>query len=358
MNTSTKGFLKNLGVSILFWSIATTSYIIFRYMGIEGENFTPLNIQGTSFSQFLIYGCYTGILFGTFHTIVNAIFDKYYKKRLNALFIIVLNLVSFILLLILTINIISFLFFEEEQNSSLISYLNWWITSTPFWTFLYYISTISLVLSFIKIATERFGFNQFYKILIGKYRIPKEEKRIFMFLDLKSSTAIAEKMGHVKHSQLLQDCFYDLNEIAPNYNAEIYQYVGDEAVLTWPYQKGIRNQQCIALFFAFQQKLESRADHYRSTYGLIPNFKAGIHGGKLMVAEVGTVKKEIAYHGDVINTTARIQSKCNEYNQQLLVSEALLNDMEIQSNYTAVNIGTLTLKGKTIEMALCGIKEN
>jgi len=36
------------------------------------------------------------------------------------------------------------------------------------------------------------------KILTGKYNKPVEEERIFMFLDMKSSTTIAEKLGHEK----------------------------------------------------------------------------------------------------------------------------------------------------------------
>ena len=48
-----------------------------------------------------------------------------------------------------------------------------------------------------------------------------------------------------------------------------------------------------------------------------------------MVAEVGVVKKEVAYHGDVINTSARIQAECNKHKVPILISEELLNDLRL-----------------------------
>ena len=69
-------------------------------------------------------------------------------------------------------------------------------------------------------------------MMTGKFYKPREENRIFMFVDLKGSTTIAEKIGHKKYSLLLQDCFRDFSIVA-KYNAQIYQYVGDEVVVSW-----------------------------------------------------------------------------------------------------------------------------
>jgi len=145
---------------------------------------------------------------------------------------------------------------------------------------------------------------------------------------------------------LIQDCFYDLNIVVRKYDAEIYQYVGDEAVLSWTYKRGIKRNNAVALYYAFIAQIQGRQQHYQEKYGLIPEFKAGIHGGTLMVTEVGSIKKEIAYHGDVINTTARIQSQCNTYNASVLISESLLNDLQLPETYITKNIDDLLLKGK------------
>src|ERR1044072_3586681 len=41
-----------------------------------------------------------------------------------------------------------------------------------------------------------------FKWLTSKYPQPREEERIFMFLDLKNSTTLAEKLGNLRFSQL------------------------------------------------------------------------------------------------------------------------------------------------------------
>jgi len=163
---------------------------------------------------------------------------------------------------------------------------------------------------------------------------------------LKSTTLLAETLGHLKYSLLIQDCFYDLNEIAAKHEAQIYQYIGDEAVLSWPYEKGVAHSSCIDLFFAFQQKVQSKASYYHKKYNILPEFKAGLHGGALMVTEVGVVKKELAYHGDVINTAARIQAQCNANNVPILISERLLADLDLGKKYISRFIGKVLLKGK------------
>ena len=175
-----------------------------------------------------------------------------------------------------------------------------------------------------------------------------------MFLDLRSSTEMAEKLGHLKYSQMIQDCFSDLAVVAKT-QAQIYQYVGDEAVLTWPSKLGIHNHNCIQAFFDFKQRIDSREEYYLAKYGQKPFFKAGINMGKVMVAEVGQTKKEIAYHGDTINTAARIQGMCNEYDSELLISEQLKEALGPHDRYGKQHIGDIPLKGKRDHVALYAV---
>jgi len=293
---------------------------------------------------------------GILYAVVEFVFEKYSSKRRSiGLTILIKTFVYLFLIVLLSTAMIELgsQQFGFQKNND----LGWWRQDKGFWiTVLYFVIT-SLVFNFIKIANEKFGKGIFLKMLLGTYKNPKEEKRIFMFLDLKSSTTIAEALGHFKYSQLIQDCFYDLNDIVPKYAAEIYQYVGDEAVLSWPYKKGLANNNCVALFFAFQNLLKSRNSYYTDKYGLVPEFKAGLHGGKLMVAEVGIVKKELAFHGDVINTSARIQAECNKHNVAVLISEALKENLPVDKSYSIKSIGNLLLKGKKEELNVFTISQ-
>lgn len=340
-------FLRLLAFTILFWSFACTLFIVIRFFAYgeeQGEVYiNPKNI--IPFTEWLDFGLILGVMMGVFYAIVEFSFEKYISLKLNLALSILLKSIFYLIFLVISLSLITFLA-EERMDIDLPNDIGWWRTDPLFWLCTAYFLLTSLVFSFIKIANDKLGSGVFIKMLLGKYRKPQEEKRILMFLDLKDSTAIAEQIGHKQYSQFIQDCFFDLNRILRRYEAEVYQYVGDEAVISWTYAKGIKNNRCIALFYAFQDRLIKRSKYYENTYGINPIFKAGLHGGTLMVAEVGTIKKEIAYHGDVINTTARIQSECNRYNENLLISNSLLEDIDLQPNYVSKTIGDVQLKGK------------
>lgn len=194
--------------------------------------------------------------------------------------------------------------------------------------------------------------------LTGKYRKPRQELRIFMFLDMRSSTAIAEQLGHVKFFQLLNELFTDITDPIIYSRGEIYQYVGDEVSVTWRLRRGIRAQNCLRCFFGIRRKLKARAAHYRKRYGIEPVFKAGFHYGTVTTGEVGLVKKETIFSGDVVNTAARIQNSCNAHGVDLLISKDLLDLLSLPEwHYTWREIGEIALKGKRREVSLWTVDE-
>jgi adenylate cyclase len=78
----------------------------------------------------------------------------------------------------------------------------------------------------------------------------------------------------------------------------------------------------------------------------VPAFKAGAHAGKVMVLQVGQVRREISYNGDTINTAARIEAKCNEYKKELLISGDLYELLSNRKGFTFRNAGNIKLDGK------------
>lgn len=353
MNRGLKQFVRLLWPSVLFWSMALALFGIFRYYGLaENEDIIVKGrMAETPMAFTLLTHTFTGFVIGVLYAVIDFFLDRYGPKTLSIgldlAFKTVIYFVGTIAVFTLVLELFTILHQINVDNSP-----GWWRTNKTLRAILLYVLLLSFVFSFIKMAIEKFGKGVFIKMLLGRYKDPKEEKRIFMFLDLKDSTTIAERLGHFKYSQFIQDCFYDLNEVVPKFDAEIYQYVGDEAVLSWPYQKGLANNNCVQLFFAFQRQKLGRANYYSQKYGVVPEFKAGLHGGALMVAEVGVVKKELAYHGDVINTSARIQGECNRYNVSILISEGLLQNLKLGDALASKSLGTALLKGKQKEIRI------
>jgi adenylate cyclase len=192
---------------------------------------------------------------------------------------------------------------------------------------------------------QKLGPGNLLRMLSGRFYTPREVERIFMFIDLKDSTPLAVQLGNLKFSRLLQDCFHDFSVVA-EYGANIYQYVGDEVVVSWKIKKGYKQINFLNAFFAFVDKLESRKAYYLKNYGVQPYFKAGVNVGPVVVTEVGQIKQEISYHGDALNTAARIQGKCNEFDAQILIPETIYKQVKNVVGFRFKNVGDVALKGK------------
>jgi adenylate cyclase len=191
--------------------------------------------------------------------------------------------------------------------------------------------------------------------ITGRYYTPREEEMIFMFLDMRDSTGHAERLGTLRFSALVRDVFRDLTYPVMETRAQISHFIGDEAVIFWRPKDGVKNANCIQIFFRFQNALAERGSYYRTTYGFIPEFKAGVHIGPVVATEVGEIKSEIVFHGDTLNTAARIQGMCNELGS-LLISEELADQIVIPFDRSLCRLGPIPLKGKTEELSVCSIE--
>jgi adenylate cyclase len=218
-----------------------------------------------------------------------------------------------------------------------------------------YTLVIYAMLVFLLQINHLLGEGILWKFIRGKYHRPREEERIFMFLDMKSSTAIAEQLGHIRFYALLNELFHEISQPVLETRAEIYQYVGDEVVLTWEIEDGLKNSNCLKLFFLFRQSLLRNSGNYLKKFGLEPRFKAGLHLGTVVSAQIGDLKREIVYNGDVLNTTARIQGECNKYQRDCLVSGALMRRLQQMNGFGWERIDAVTLRGKEAEVELFSV---
>ena len=213
----------------------------------------------------------------------------------------------------------------------------------------------AVLLTFFSELTLIVGRGRILKYLSGKYHKPIEDERILMFLDVSSSTTIAEKIGHIKYSAFIKDFIYELHNAILLTEAEIIQYVGDELLLMWPVKKGVKDNNCVRMFFLAREQIARKKQDFIDKYGVYPQFKAGLHYGKMIIMEVGSLKKEIAHYGDSMNTAARIRSTCNEVNKELLISEKLLKKLKLGDEYKVEHLGPFVLKGKEEKVELAAI---
>lgn len=213
----------------------------------------------------------------------------------------------------------------------------------------------SLVVAVTQIFLQfntKFGEGNLWNMVRGRYQTPKKEQRIFMFVDINSSTTIAEKLGDEKYHQFLKDYFSDITNPILDNKGEIYQYAGDEVIISWKYAAGITNSNCIDCFFDMKKQINKHSAFYMVKYGLVPGFKAGLHFGEVVAGEVGIIKRDITFSGDVLNTTSRIQGKCREFNTDVLASSDLIDAIPVAVKYRVTQLGSIQLRGKEKEVGL------
>jgi len=299
-----------------------------------------------------------GIVFGVLFILINTLTDKtaIRKKSFGSVIFIKSSLyfLSFVFASLLVYAVYQiFGLFTPKQWDEFLAY----IAPTSIISLVLFLIVSILLMNFFLQINKKFGPGNLFKMMTGRYHSPKDENRIFMFMDLQGSTGIAEKLGHNKYSQLMQNCFYDLTDVLIKYKASVYQYVGDEVVLSWEIKDGLTNLNCIKTYFEFADKLVSRDKFYQKNFKTSPFFKCGLDAGEVTVAEIGEIKREIAYHGDVLNVTARIEKQCTPLKKRMLISKDLEKILpENLNGFNKERIGEIVLKGKREKTMLYSIE--
>ena len=226
--------------------------------------------------------------------------------------------------------------------------LKWFLRQTLYWIILFIITQLYLEVN------DKYSPGVFVDILRGKYISPKVENRIVMFIDLKDSTPIAEKLGHEQNFLFIRDFICYVSTGLIEYNGIIYQYVGDEVVVSWlDNKKNIKN--CLNAVIESRKNIQKNSTNFKRRYGIIPEFRVGIHVGEVTVGEIGVIKKDLAMSGDTMNTTARIRSACNELNEKFIVSKDFVDKSDL-TDWQAESLGKVELKGKALEIELFSLK--
>ncbi|MGD9488570.1 MAG: adenylate/guanylate cyclase domain-containing protein [Calditrichaceae bacterium] len=348
-----KQMIKTFIIIVMGW-IAS----IFLSMRIISKNaFSPDDIIDATLG---------GIIVGTISFwFAMSVFPKLHRRswRLNFILLLIVRTLFYVILLFGVIITFGLATHSLQKNVSVFEILNdpkflAFLKSGGLLSLLIFVAAASFVINFIRQINRLLGPGMLLKVIAGRYYSPVEEERIFMFLDLRSSTTIAEHLGHVKFNRLLNDFFHDISMPVLETHGEIYQYVGDEVVITWTLKHGLKNMNCLRCFFRVKKEVDSSEAKYLQKYGLVPQFKAGVHYGRVVTSEVGDLKKEIVFSGDVLNTAARIQAECNGLKKDLLVSEELMNRITIIPGYRKTNMGDFLLRGKEHSMALYAVEKD
>jgi adenylate cyclase len=215
----------------------------------------------------------------------------------------------------------------------------------------------AFLVNFFMALRRMLGIKNLVALALGRYHRPREEERIVAFLDLKGSTPLAERMGTARYHDFLNEVFFDLSEPILASGGDVYQYVGDEVVVTWKAERGLRNGDCVRFLFAVEDALAGRGGAYIAQYGAAPTMRGALHIGPLMVGEIGDLKRQIVMIGDTMNTTSRIEGACRKFGRDHVASASLLVRMAgLPAGIRADSLGPVALAGKAGEMELFALE--
>lgn len=292
------------------------------------------------------------LVLGSIGFIICGILIFYLKPAFNHLPVWLSSIIK-ILITFLVFLIISFVLFliyyvflyHGDFGEYVKSFFSKIVRTHTFYSFMIDMFVLTLLsIAFLEI-TDKYGPGMFWSMLIGEYHKPVKENRIFIFLDINDSTTIAEELGHEKYFLMLRKFFADITSPVLANEGEIYQYVGDEIVLSWlntPENK-IKSLKFLRNSFYLIERLSWK---YEQIYQRVPRFKAGVHAGEVTAGFIGIIKKELIYSGDTVNTTARIRSMCHELNEHFILSEDFMHDFHQPHGYEIKEIGVMDLKGR------------
>jgi adenylate cyclase len=210
----------------------------------------------------------------------------------------------------------------------------------------------AFVFVFILDVNGLLGQNVLINFVTGRYYAPRLESRVFLLIDMEGSTGSAERLGPLAFHRLVNRFIDDLTQPIVAARGEIHRYIGDELIATWKLEEGIADGRCVAACFGAIEQLARRAPDYGREFGAAVTVRAGLHCGPVVTGEMGSVKREIVFLGDTVNTAARIQELCRETGDRVLASADLIDRLELPRGIAKRSLGDLRLRGKGSDLAL------
>lgn len=217
---------------------------------------------------------------------------------------------------------------------------------------------ISALATFVFRVRDLMGPRVFASLLVGRYHRPITEERIFLFLDVAGSTRFAEEHGDLAAQSWLGAIFAALALPVHRARGSIDDYVGDMALVSWSMDRGARDAACLRCVFDFMHSVEAEADRWVERFGAVPTFRAALHCGPVVTAEIGLERRKIAYFGDALNTTSRLEGLAKELDVPVIVSGDLLDRLgPLPADLRAADLGLRPVRGRKEPLRIATVRE-
>ncbi len=170
-----------------------------------------------------------------------------------------------------------------------------------------------------------------------------------LFCDIRSFTAMSEKMAAAEVVSLLNRYFTALGQCITAHHGIINKYIGDAIMAIFGAPVASQNSAEDAFLAAMDMRKALVQVNKEFKEDGLPELKfgIGIHTGPVFAGTIGAENRmEYTVIGDTVNTASRLESLCKTYTTDLLVSEAAASKLK-----TALEFVTdAQIRGKTEPM--------
>jgi class 3 adenylate cyclase len=195
------------------------------------------------------------------------------------------------------------------------------------------------------------GLRTLLDLIIGTYHRPVEERKVLLFLDINSSTALSERLGALTMRAFVRKFLSDLSPPIVDHGGDIYLYKGDGLIAIWNWADAFRQDAILRAVDAMFATVAHETEAYQRWFGVVPAFRIGIHGGAVIVSEQGDARRSIGIYGDAINIAARMEEAARAHNVRCVISEVVAGAL---ADRTRVRVlGAEQVKGISAPIAIC-----
>jgi len=151
------------------------------------------------------------------------------------------------------------------------------------------------------------GIETLFHLMLGTYHRPVIQKKVLLFLDINNSTDLAERLGALRTQSLLGKFLFDVSKPITDHGGDIYLYKGDGLIALWVWSEAVKRDKILRAIDAIFSAVGHEQANYQQKFGVVPNFRIGVHGGEVVVSEQGDIKRAIGIYGSTINIAARME---------------------------------------------------
>lgn len=175
-----------------------------------------------------------------------------------------------------------------------------------------------------------------------------------LFCDIRSFTAMSEKMEASEVVQLLNKYFTALGKCIAAHHGIINKYIGDAIMAIFGAPVKSENSARDAFLAALDMRkalVEVNEDFKKEGFPEV-HFGIGIHTGPVFAGTIGAENRmEYTVIGDTVNTASRLESLCKTYTKDLILSEASAEKLGKEDSKLSF-VAEAEIRGKSQPMKL------